>query len=182
MFFTSSAVYLNSWCTLCSRQILARRWISRHIVLQKQHCQWGLQYFTVRVPPWDVITLNPPAIHQFLINICILDRRGGGDAREEGRGRLLRTHTHTFMLINWNKMSLGLKMGRSNGMLQHPVGGAGVMLERCQQRPVHPKKHTITLEAWTSRRMECVGNVSVLEDVCLFVCVSLYCIFLSCPM
>lgn len=66
-------------------------------------------------------------------------------------------------------MSLGLQMGRSNGMLQHPVGGAGVMLERCQRRPVHPKtKNTFTLETCTSRRVECVGNVSVLEDVCLF--------------
>lgn len=30
-------------------------------------------------------------------------------------------------------------MGWSNEMLQHPVGGAGWMLECCQQHSVHPK-------------------------------------------
>lgn len=51
-------------------------------------------------PPWDVITLNPPAIHQFLINICILDRRGVPERRRgEGWGRVAED-SHTYIYAN----------------------------------------------------------------------------------
>lgn len=59
-------------------------------------------------------------------------------------------------------------MGRGNEMLQHPMGGAGWMLECCQRRPVHPK----TPSLW---RPELTSGWSV-QDMFLcwrmFVCVS----------
>lgn len=49
--------------------------------------------------------------------------------------------------------------GRSNGTLQHPMGGAGWMLECCQQQPAHPK----TPSLWKPR----VDGVRVCVSLCV---------------
>lgn len=53
------------------------------------------------------------------------------------------THTHILMLINWNKMCLELKMGRTNGMLSH--SGVGGLLSGTTSA----SKTIITLETWS---------------------------------
>lgn len=60
-------------------------------------------------PPGMSLLQNPPAIHQFLINICILDCQGClWGVGVQGVGG---TRTHKLILINWNKISLELERG-----------------------------------------------------------------------